>query len=319
MKKIEFDIILKEIGLLNPYNVVSYNELGTIYLWNNLTIIFKDNNVYVSGDIPTKAFSLIYRDSSKDEFVDKYKNYHLKEYVNVNKYLIDSKDDFIKFLLEIKDINCMYQSQVFDYESMIGEVNLSMIKACGCNKDMYECIGIEKDELEVILNKNDSKLFSSTMISDMRNTVNKFVQAVNPFSLKEVTSDDLKDYTVKANKGIGTSVKIRKNDNPNNYVMFNNSEGSVSYGVKYDIEDEKSVFMSYNFDIENLCEYIYIGYYKDNILVDSVNYCLTTNKVDNEKVDFKLLEYLCYELKKASYIADRMFEFKEKDKKIIKK
>ena len=90
----------------------------------------------------------------------------------------------------------MYQSQVFDYESMIGKVNLSMIKACGCNKDMYECIGIEKDELEVILNKNDSKLFSSTMISDMRNTVNKFVQAVNPFSLKEVTSDDLREFGI---------------------------------------------------------------------------------------------------------------------------
>lgn len=303
MNKLEFEIIMEELGLLKYSSEIMINNKN-VYMWNGVLLKFDNNKVYVSGHLPFSVYKII-----STNF-----NYY-GEYILAQSLPIDDKETFLKLLLAIKEFNCVYENQVLDYDAMIGNINLAMLRKTGCTKSMYDCIGMNKEMFETVMKNKDF----GELRYDIRELINKFMVSVNPFCINDINSQNLSDYSIEVDQKDNSYYTKIKNRNNNNSVSFSNSKVCLSYQVRYMVEPEKVISLSYNIDMENYREYFYICCYKNDILVDEINYCLTNNKIGDEDLNPSFIYYLSIELKNAIDCAKNVTDIKTSNKQLIKK
>jgi len=298
MRKIEYKNILEKVGL--------YDELSTKnidFMWvNDISFTFDEDAVKIFGKVPGRAYKML-------------TNYpYCEPYVYVDSLVIKDCDKLLKLLITLKS----FEGTIYDYESIVTDINSSILQKSKCMFSRHECLGVSKEKLELALFENDIR---ST--GKMRKSIDNFVEAVNPFSDKYVDVDKFNDHLFGTDiKDDSYVIELKNNDN-DDCVSFVDGNSRLCYQVKYKVDNNKTIILSYSIEKESLHENICICYYRDNRFVDYINYCFNTNTIDSkavsEKIKNNLVGYLCFELDKAVSHARRITDNMIKGKKLIKK
>lgn len=287
VNRLEYNKVLKVAGINNPLLKVdgTYGTSEEVHIWNNLAIWFSGSYYTVMhGKIPLEVINTINKKYPNVFYTEENGDYgkflDYAEAKNLKTYHIDTKEKLIFFLTEIN--NYLRKNGKLDlevkYEDTLREVTTELLKDVNPSvsaRDWMQNSEKHKIEYNLTLNKN----YSTMLGYEIRNAIENFDNAVNPFIsnvnlneddryLKKVKVDaSLYDLIESQDKKEYCHLNITDPSTGNETTYYRNPNG-FSFKLTYRFGEEKYLSVSHFFSDENTeskkGEFIAITTYGDN-------------------------------------------------------
>lgn len=339
MNRLEFNTVLKVLGVKQVKTEIYPGHEEYFYKFNNLTISFCCGTYYaaVSGKIPMEVANIIYEKYPDNPYKIRVaggqegwnpKDWSLNgEYIDT--YHIDTKEGLLIFFLEMFD----YQSRKNNlpenygklYQQFLNDISRVLIHEIKPEisldewmKDAKSFFKVNSDSYELYLKTKEDE--ECDIDKEIRKLLRKFDYAVNPFQRYNDWFKDTDDIfeKIKINAFLFDKEDGMERENcarmsltdieSQNFVRYLRNPDGFNYSLNYDCSlDENFEFFHYfsnhSSNKVNNGEFILVRLYKDNEFFLDMEYNLS-----NKTISLVHKESFPITLKQKQFIKEKLIE-----------
>lgn len=318
MNKLEFNTVLKVLGITHTDTKIYPKSEEYFYCYNDLTISFHTSKYYavVSGKIPLEVANIIF---------EKYPDNPYKIRVNggqdgwnpkdwclghnyINTYHIDTKEGLLIFFLETFDYqsrkNKLPENYSKLYQQFLNDISRALINEINPNISLDNWMkGAKKlrisnrDSYELYLEIRENE--KNDIDKEIRKLLRKFDYAVNPFQRNDNWLQGVEDIFEKISVnavGVEEEDGMKRENcaeifltdlNTGNYVNYSRNPDGFYYILNYDVSSGGNFkfyhyFSNHSFIDNYNGEFILLRLYKDNEFLYDMEYNLSTGVLSDE-------------------------------------